>query len=92
MTGMHRMNARYGIYTLMVIACITVIYIAAFEVFAQERAGPVENVVVYKENGRFAGWPTNNGIWSWGDEIAVRCLCRIICFEIKYVVIFGMKT
>jgi hypothetical protein len=30
-----------------------------------------ENVVVYKETGRFAGWPANNGIWSWGDEILV---------------------
>ena len=29
------------------------------------------NVVVYRESGRFAGWPANNGIWSWGDEIVV---------------------
>jgi hypothetical protein len=26
---------------------------------------------VYKESGRFAGWPANHGIWSWGDEIVV---------------------
>ena len=31
----------------------------------------VENVIVYKEKDRFAGWPANNGIWSWGDEIVV---------------------
>jgi hypothetical protein len=31
----------------------------------------VENVTVYKEPGRFGGWPANNGIWSWGDEILV---------------------
>ncbi len=31
----------------------------------------VENAVVYKEPGRFAAWPANNGIWSWGDEIVV---------------------
>lgn len=30
-----------------------------------------ENVIVYHEAGRFAGWPANNGIWSWGDEILV---------------------
>jgi hypothetical protein len=30
-----------------------------------------ENVVVYRESGRFGGWPANNGIWSWGDEILV---------------------
>lgn len=42
---------------------------------AKERAaGPpkvVEQVVVYREKGRFAGWPANHGIWSWGDEILV---------------------
>lgn len=35
------------------------------------QAGPIENVVIYKEEGRFGGWPANNGIWSWGDEIVV---------------------
>jgi hypothetical protein len=29
------------------------------------------NVVVYKESGRFGGWPANHGIWSWGNEIVV---------------------
>jgi hypothetical protein len=31
----------------------------------------VANVPVYKESERFAGWPANNGIWNWGDEIVV---------------------
>jgi hypothetical protein len=26
---------------------------------------------VYAEPGRFAGWPANHGIWSWGNEILV---------------------
>jgi hypothetical protein len=30
-----------------------------------------EDVVVYKEAGRFGGWPANHGIWSWGNEIVV---------------------
>lgn len=34
-------------------------------------AGPIENVDVCKEAGRFGGWPANNGIWNWGDEIVV---------------------
>lgn len=38
---------------------------------AAEPAGPVRHVIVYKEDGRFAGWPANHGIWSWGDEILV---------------------
>ena len=31
----------------------------------------VEHAVVFKEEGRFGGWPANNGIWNWGDEIVV---------------------
>lgn len=26
---------------------------------------------VWKETGRFGGWPANHGIWSWGNEIVV---------------------
>lgn len=29
------------------------------------------NVVVYQEAGRYAAWPANHGIWSWGNEILV---------------------
>ncbi len=29
------------------------------------------NVIVYREEGRFAGWPANNGIWCWDNEIVV---------------------
>jgi hypothetical protein len=31
----------------------------------------LRHLVVYSEPGRFAGWPANHGIWSWGDEILV---------------------
>ena len=31
----------------------------------------VRNLVVYREPGRFGGWPANHGIWSWGDQILV---------------------
>jgi hypothetical protein len=31
----------------------------------------LENVIVYKEPGRFGGWPANHGIWGWGNEILV---------------------
>jgi hypothetical protein len=39
--------------------------------FADEGATVIEHVIVYKEPGRFGGWPANHGIWSWGDEILV---------------------
>ncbi len=29
----------------------------------------IRNVVVHKEAGGFGGWPANNGLWAWGDEI-----------------------
>lgn len=31
----------------------------------------MQNVVVYDEEGKFCGWPANEGIWQWGDEILV---------------------
>ena len=39
--------------------------------WAGEPPKVIRNVVVYGEPGRFAGWPANHGIWSWGDEILV---------------------
>lgn len=32
---------------------------------------PAKQVVVYREAGRYGGWPANHGIWIWGNEIAV---------------------
>jgi hypothetical protein len=32
---------------------------------------PAKHVIVYHEPGRFGGWPANNGVWNWGDEILV---------------------
>jgi len=26
------------------------------------------HVTVYREKGRYAGWPANYGIWAWGDD------------------------
>ncbi len=31
----------------------------------------LRQVDVYREPGRFGGWPANHGIWSWGHEILV---------------------
>jgi hypothetical protein len=36
-----------------------------------------KNVIVFKEAGRFGGWPANHGIWTWGNEI-------VVGFEIGY--------
>jgi hypothetical protein len=47
---------------------------SALLVAASSRAaaqGTAEHVVVWREAGRYGGWPANHGIWSWGDEILV---------------------
>ncbi len=31
----------------------------------------VQHVLVYGEEGKFAGWPANHGMWMWGNEILV---------------------
>jgi hypothetical protein len=31
----------------------------------------MRHVTIYREEGRYGGWPANYGIWSWGDEIVV---------------------
>ncbi|HIE27987.1 TPA: exo-alpha-sialidase [Candidatus Poribacteria bacterium] len=31
----------------------------------------MQHVTIYRKVGRYAGWPANYGIWSWGDEIVV---------------------
>ena len=31
----------------------------------------VRHVIVFNEPGRYGGWPANQGIWRWGNEIVV---------------------
>ena len=42
---------------------------------ADPAAAPVPaghtHVIVWREPGRYGGWPANHGIWSWGNEILV---------------------
>jgi len=45
--------------------------VSAGSLLALPAHAAARNVTVYKESGRFAGWPANHGIWSWGNEIVV---------------------
>jgi BNR repeat-like domain len=36
-----------------------------------QRPPSTRNVVVFQESGRFGGWPANNGMWAWGNELLV---------------------
>ncbi len=41
-----------------------------FSLLTALQAAP-RHVLVYREPGRFGGWPANHGIWAWGNEILV---------------------
>lgn len=34
-------------------------------------AADPKHVIVYKQTGRFGGWPANHGAWAWGNELVV---------------------
>ncbi len=52
--------------------CVQTMALAAEPAVVEvQRVKDVEHVIIYKESGRFGGWPANHGIWSWGDEIVV---------------------
>jgi hypothetical protein len=51
--------------------CLLGLAIGPVVAAAAEPPKVLRHVVVYAEPGRFAGWPANHGIWSWGDEILV---------------------
>ena len=55
--------------TLIALLCMAVI--AGPASWGAEDEGTPRHVDVYKEKGRFGGWPANHGIWSWGNEILV---------------------
>jgi hypothetical protein len=46
---------------------------AALATVLHAAPGPrvLEHLVVYEQPGRFGGWPANNGLWAWGNEILV---------------------
>ncbi len=39
--------------------------------FIEKSWDGIQHIVVFYEEGRFAGWPANNAAWNWGDEILV---------------------
>lgn len=47
---------------------LIVVAMVALSCFGQRVDKPV---TVFRESGRFGGWPANHGIWAWGNEIVV---------------------
>ena len=56
---------------LPIVCLIGLMFLVSTAVEAEPPLKGVRHVEVYAEEGRFAGWPANHGIWSWGDEILV---------------------
>ena len=55
-----------------VVLAMAVIWAMALSAKAEPAAvDDVRHLKVFYEKGRFAGWPANNGMWQWGDEILV---------------------
>jgi len=55
-------------------AALTIAITFPIASLANDAAGVIEDarhLKVFYEKGRFAGWPANNGIWQWGNEILV---------------------
>lgn len=50
-------------------ACI--LFLINAELNSQPLQQNVRHVKVYYEKGMYGGWPANNGIWIWGNEILV---------------------
>ncbi|MEZ6193175.1 MAG: sialidase family protein [Phycisphaerales bacterium] len=56
---------------MKLIAAICVALFTAACVSAEQPSAEVENVIVYANPAEFAGWPANEGLWQWGDELLV---------------------
>lgn len=52
----------------MVAFSISCTYISACKLHIDDK---IVHGVVFQQEGRYAGWPANNGIWNWGNEILV---------------------
>ena len=50
---------------------LSLVAATATALYSADRPAVIEHVTVYKEDGRYGGWPANHGIWSWGNEIVV---------------------
>jgi hypothetical protein len=53
----------------MVRCSLPLLLLAGLCLTAQQKVH--HHITIYKEVGRFGGWPANHGLWIWGDEILV---------------------
>ena len=44
---------------------------SSFIIRGQNDGKQIQHEIVFFEEGKYAGWPANHGIWTWGDEILI---------------------
>jgi hypothetical protein len=68
MERIHGTHAR----RILILAAIHFASSPAAVLYAQDvQPAAIEHVIVFDQQGRYGGWPANNGLWSWGDEVLV---------------------
>ncbi len=65
------MNRRAFLFTSSGLLVVGRVGSASPALLGTSAAPDVEHVTVWREKGRYGGWPANHGIWNWGDEILV---------------------
>ena len=50
---------------------VCILFLINAEFYSQHLHQNARHVKIYYEKGMYGGWPANNGIWIWGNEILV---------------------
>jgi hypothetical protein len=56
---------------LVAFSCIGLLSFNSGQISDQEYDMGIKHGIVYYEEGKYAGWPANHGIWTWDNEILV---------------------
>ncbi len=51
--------------------CLVVFFNCGIPFACAEKSAAIEHTIAAIEEDRFHGWPANNGVWQWDDEILV---------------------
>ena len=55
----------------------------------------IEHGIVFHQDGKYGGWPANNGIWIWDNEILVGFVevykHLLFCMVLVFLVICGIR-
>lgn len=69
-----RQKRQWLILTLCVLCIVVGLFFISCKTFNNKETSipkAIKHGIVYYEPGNFAGWPANNGVWCWDNEILV---------------------